>query len=326
MMKFLITGITGFAGPHLTNLLIKEGHKVCGLVRCTNGRENDIRDVVLPEIFDQITFHHADLKDLHSVQTVIGEVQFDGIFHLAAQSYPPISFTDPINTFADNVMGSVNLITCVHKYQERCKFMFCSTCQVYGDSCKKVGVLKEEMPLAPSDPYGVSKAAIDLYIQERIKNNFIRGFVARAFSHTGPRRGCKFSIASDASQIAKMMLGLQDKVLLVGNLETQRAVMDVRDCVRAYYLLMIGNKLSENVYNICSSDVHKMSYFADLLVEMSGLGDVEKKIHPPFYRPIDIQIQIGDTTRLVTDTGWKPKITMEQTLNDLLDYWVKKLS
>jgi len=325
-MKFLITGITGFVGPHLANLLVEEGHEVHGLVRCSNGRENDIRDVVSQEIFGQIVFHYADLKDLYSVENVIGENQFDGVFHLAAQSHPPTSFSDPINTFADNVMGSVNLITCIHKYQKRCKLMYCSTSEVYGDSCKEVGILKEGQSLIPSNPYGVSKAAVDLYVQERIRNHFIKGFVTRAFSHTGPRRGYNFSISSDAFQIAKMVLGLQDKILLIGNLETQRVVIDVRDCVRAYYLLMMNDSLGSVVYNVCGSTVHKMSYYTDLLVEASKLEGVERKIHPPFYRPVDIQIQIGDTTRLVEDTGWKPEIDIKRTMSDLFDYWIRKLS
>jgi nucleoside-diphosphate-sugar epimerase len=162
----------------------------------------------------------------------------------------------------------------------------------------------------------------------RFKNGFIDGFITRAFSHTGPRRGFNFSISSDAFQIAKMVLGLQNKVLRVGNLNTERVVIDVRDCVNAYYLLMMNENSTGKVFNVCGSDVHKMQYFTDKLIEASGIpyGDIEQKIDEKLYRPIDIQVQIGDSSDLVNLTDWKPEYTLEQTMNDLLNYWIKKLS
>jgi GDPmannose 4,6-dehydratase len=190
----------------------------------------------------------------------------------------------------------------------------------------KEGTLDENSPLAPINPYAVSKTAIDLYVQERIRNNFMNGFVTRAFSHTGPRRGFNFSISSDAYQIAKMMLGLQDKVLLIGNLETKRVVIDVRDCVNAYYLLMMKED-AKDVYNICGENVHKMQYFTDVLIGLSGLKNIEQRIYKPFYRSIDIEVQISNTYKLRNATGrmWSPVISIEETLDNLLQYWVNKI-
>ena len=203
--------------------------------------------------------------------------------------------------------------------------MFCSTSEVYGDSCKNVGLLRTSNPLTPSNPYGASKAAMDLYMQERMNNGFLKGFVTRAFSHTGPRRGFNFSISSDAYQIAKMMLGLQDKKLMIGNLDTERVVIDVRDCVNAYYLLMINENSHGKVFNVCGDEVHKMRFFTDKLIEKSELSDVVQEINPDFYRPIDIQVQIGDSSGLKDLTGWSPKISIDQCMKDLLGYWRKKL-
>jgi len=326
-MKYLITGITGFAGPHLANLLIDEGQEVFGLIRGSNGRENDTRDIIDDKHFNQIKWLYADLKDFHSVNKIFKENKFDGVFHLAAQSHPPTSFHNPINTFSDNVMGSINLIECIQLNQLDCKFMFCSTSEVYGNTGKEVGVLNEESRIMPSNPYGVSKAAIDYYVQERCKNGFLNGFITRAFSHTGPRRGNKFSISCDAYQLARIKLGLEkEKVLKVGNLETERVVIDVRDCVRAYYLLMQKFKNGE-AYNVGgdSNDVYKMSYFTDKLIEISRLDNVKKEIDPKFYRKIDIQIQIPNTEKLRNLTGWRPEISLDKTLNDLFNYWIKKL-
>ncbi len=327
-MNYFITGITGFAGPHLARLLLQEGHTVHALVRESNGREMDLLDVLEAQELDKITFHYGDLIEYHSLARIFSAHQYDGVFHLAAQSHPPTSFVDPVGTFSSNVQGSANLIDVVQRQQKNCSFMFCSTSEVYGDTGKKVGVLKESQPLNPSNPYATSKAAIDLHLQERCRNGFLKGFTTRAFSHTGPRRGKKFSISWDAFCLAMMKTGKQkDRVLPVGNLETQRIVIDVRDAVRAYYLLMQNYENGE-AYNVCGNmdSVVKMQVFTDKLIEISGLKGVEKKVSDKLYRPIDIQIQVGDTTKLKAKTKWKPKIPIEQTLTDLFNYWVRKLS
>jgi len=326
-MQYFITGITGFAGPHLARLLLKEGHGVHALVRESNGREMDLLDVLEARELEQIQFHYGDLVEYHSLVRVFSAHQYAGVFHLAAQSHPPTSFTDPVGTFASNVQGTVNLIDVIQRYQKDCKLMFCSTSEVYGDSGKDVGVLTETQSLTPSNPYAVSKAAIDMYMQERCRNGFIKGYTTRAFSHTGPRRGKKFSISWDAYNLALMATGKkQDRILEVGNLETRRIVIDVRDCVRAYYLLMQKHE-NGAAYNVCGPAelVCKMQVFTDKLIEISGLQGVEKKVSDKLYRPIDIQVQVGDTTRLRQQTGWKPEITIDQTLSDLFDYWVRKL-
>lgn len=324
-MKFLITGITGFAGPHLAKLLIKENHEVHGLIRCSNGRQNDLLDVMSTDELSSISFHVGDLKHFYSIKRIIDDNKFDGVFHLAAQSHPPTSFKDPILTFQENVTGSVNLITALEKSTTR--LMFCSTSEVYGDACKDRGILKVSDPLSPSNPYGASKAAIDLYMQERMNNGLIDGFITRAFSHTGPRRGHTFSISSDAYQIAKMMCGLQPKVLQIGNLKTKRVVIDVRDCVNAYYMLMMEPRSNKGVFNVCGKDVNEMQHYTDLLIKHSGFDydEIKQEINPDFYRPIDIQVQIGDSTEIENLVEWEPGIKIEKTMGDLLEYWHKKI-
>lgn len=324
-MKFLITGITGFAGPHLANLLAQESHEVHGLVRCSNGRENDIRDVVCDEIYKDITFHYGDLTNFRVLSSIFREQEFDGVFHLAAQSHPPTSFVDPLGTFENNVMGSANLIQAIVDNQKKCKLMFCSTSEVYGNIGMDGRKIKYDDTLLPANPYGASKSATDLYMQERMVNGKLSGYITRAFSHTGPRRGKNFSISSDAYQIARMKKGLQPKVLLIGNLESVRVVLDVRDTVNAYYLAMMEEKCDGKIFNVCGDTPRKMQYFTDALIKISGLENVEQKIHEPFYRPIDIEYQHGDSTELVNLTNWKPKYSIEQTLDDLLEYWCDKI-
>ena len=326
MARFLITGITGFAGPHLANLLHEEGHEIFGLIRRTNGMESDIRDVVPDDVYESITFVYGDLVNYRSIRTIFEKEQFDGVFHLAAQSHPPTSFTDPIGTMDTNVMGSANLIQVIQDHQDNCKLMFCSTSEVYGNVGQDGRKIHWEDTILPANPYGASKAATDLYMQERIINGKLDGFITRAFSHTGPRRGKNFSISSDAFQIARMMRGMQDKELKIGNLNSVRVVMDVRDTVRSYYLAMISDGVTGQIFNVCGDTPRKMQFFTDKLIELSGLTDVVQKIHKPFWRPHDIHYQHGDSSNLVELTGFKEEYDIETTLNDLLKYWYDKLN
>ncbi len=324
-MKFLITGITGFAGPHLANLLHSEGHDVFGLVRHSNGRETDIRDVVFKDVFDDITFVYSDLTNYRTLNRIFKEEKFDGVFHLAAQSHPPTSFEDPIGTFESNVMGTVNLIQVIEDNQPDCKLMFCSTSEVYGNEGSDRRKIKVDNTILPANPYGASKAAIDLYMQERMLNGNLKGFITRAFSHTGPRRGRNFSISCDAYQIARMMRGQQDRILSVGNLETVRVVVDVRDCVDAYYRAMMNDKCLGKIFNVCGDTPRKMGEYTDMLLKLSKLDGVKKWINPKYFRPIDIDYQHGDSSELKELTGWEPTIAIEDTMQDLLDYWVTKI-
>lgn len=324
-MKYLITGITGFLGPHLANKLINEGHEVYGLVRINMGRENDIRDIVSDENFSKLRFVYSDLTNFRKLNQIFKENKFDGVFHLAAQTHPPTSFTDPIGTWEWNVMGSINLITAILDNQPSCKLIFCSTVEVYGNEGIDGRKLREDDKIFPANPYGASKAAIDLYLQERMKNKQINAVIVRPFCFTGPRRGSTFSISSDAIQIARMMLGKQERVLKIGNLETVRAVSDVRDIADAFYLIMVNEGTSGKIYNVCGGKPLKMLYYANKLIELSGLTDVKMEIEPKFWRPIDIQYQDGDSTKIVDELGWKPAYNIDKTLEDLLHYWVKKL-
>lgn len=325
MSKYLITGITGFAGPHLANLLHSEGHEIHGLIRNTNGMENDIRDVVEDKVYKNIIFQYSDLKYFRVMQSIFKDNQYDGVFHLAAQSHPPSSFADPLGTFEENIMGSANLIQAIADFQPDCKIMFCSTSEVYGNVGIDGRKIKWNDTLFPANPYGASKAATDLYMQERIENKMINGFITRAFSHTGPRRGKNFSISSDAYQIARMMKNMQNKTLKIGNLDSVRVVMDVRDTVKAYYLGMINENTNGDIFNVCGNTPRKMRFFTDKLIEISGLSDVIQKISPDLFRPIDIHYQHGDASNLIEKTGWEPEVSIEQTLDDLLKYWLDKI-
>lgn len=321
-MKYLITGITGFTGIHLSKLLLQEGHEIHGLVRSINGRSIEMLDVLTNDEYQRIKFIYGDLKSFHSIQKIFENNSYDGVFHLAAMAHIGESFNNPILTFEDNVIASVNLITVLQK--TKIKLMFASSSQYYGDVS---GLIKETAPIAPTNPYAVSKAAIDIYMQERMNNGFIDGYIVRTFSNTGPKRGNNYSVSSDAYQIARMMLDKQDYVLNIGNLKNKRAIIDVRDVCRAYYLLMKEPKSNGNIYNISGDELKTMQFYTDLLIKFSGIPyeKIEQRQHIQFARAKDVEEQIGDSTKLKELTQWKAQIPIEQTINDLLQYWVEKL-
>ncbi len=324
-MKYLITGVMGFVGPHLSNLLLDAGHEVVGLVRESNGTEEDIRDIMGDANFSKMKFVYGDFEDFERMCELFKNEKFEGVFHLGAQSHPPTSFADPRGTFKTNAIGTINLAEAIAKYQPECKMMFCSTSEVYGAVPEEAGPIDENFPIVPMNPYGVSKAAADLYIMERAKSLGLKFFITRAFSHTGPRRGRRFSISSDAYQIIRIKKGLQQPVINVGTLSSKRVVIDVRDCVRAYYFLMQKFTPGE-AYNVGGDYLFSMGDFLDKMLVIAGLdGKVEKRVDPSLVRPIDIPVQVCNTDKLRQLTGWKPEIAIEKTLTDLLAYWDKKI-
>ena len=325
-MNCLITGITGFLGPHLARQLILEGHNVFGILRGTRGSEQEIRDLLTLEEFNKITFIYGDIVHFRTIDKLFKDNSFDVVFHLAAQTHPPTSFKDPIGTWDTNVMGSINLITCLQDHQPNCHFIFCSTVEVYGNEGIDGRKINETNTILPANPYGASKSAIDLYICERMKNKQMKATVIRPFCFTGPRRGSRFSIASDAVQIANMMLKKQEHVLQIGNLDTIRAVTDVRDIANAFYLVATNPSISNGkVYNVCGGEPLQMRAYTNMLIEQSGLTDIEMKINVNLWRPIDIQYQDGDATLIKQELGWEPKIIIKDTINDLLVFWYNKL-
>ncbi len=324
-MKYLITGITGFIGPHLANLLVDEGHEVAGLIRASNGKEQDILDVVPDSIFKKLRFVHGDLDNPESIERVFKENGYDGVFHLAAQSHLPTSFRDPVGTFKTNAVGTVTLVDALERLQPSTRLMFCSTSEVYGASPVERGKITEAFPIAPVNPYGVSKAAADLYVRERASSKGLPFFVIRAFSQTGPRRGKNFSISSNAYQIVRILKGSQEPVMKVGTLSSRRMVGDVRDFVRACYMLM---EKAENggAYNVAGDRLFSIGEILETMLEMRDLkGKVRLEVDPALVRPIDIPVQICDTTKARELTGWKPEIPFRDTLDDLLTYWEAKM-
>lgn len=318
-MNILITGITGFAGSHLADYILKNHseHKVFGIVRWRSRMDN------VAHILDKITLVEADLKDQVSLRKCIAEIRPDRIFHLAAQSFVPTSWICPAETFAINSIGEINLFEAVLSLKLSPRIQIAGSSEEYGFVHPYEVPMKETNPLRPLSPYAVSKVAQDLLAYQYHKSYGLETVRTRGFNHTGPRRGDVFICSNFAKQIAEIEKELKDPVIRVGNLDAQRDFTDVRDIVRAYWLSLEKGE-SGDVYNIGTGRAITMREMLDMLLPLSS-SSVRIEIDPSRLRPSDVPILLSDSSKFRALTGWKPEIPFQKTLQDLLDYWREKI-
>jgi len=313
----LITGITGFVGSHMAELLLSFGFEVHGLWRWRSRTEN------VDHIKPKIHLIEGDLLDAHSLQQVMMDVRPTHIFHLAAQSFVPASWTSPAVTLEINVVGSCNLFEAIRNVKIDPLIQIACSSEEYGLVKADEIPIKETNPLRPLSPYGVSKIAMDYLGYQYFKSYGMKIVRTRGFNHTGPRRGEVFAESSFAKQIAEIEKGRREPEILVGNLEAERDYTDVRDMVRGYLLALEKGEPGE-VYNICSGKAVKIKKVLDTLITFSKVK-VEIKKDASRMRPSDVPILLGDNSKFVKKTGWRPKISFEKTMKDLLTYWREKL-
>jgi len=315
--KALITGIAGFVGGHLAELLLSQGFEVYGLRRPRTKMD------YIESIANRLHLEDADVLDSHSLYTMISRIKPDYIFHLAAQSFVPTSWVSPSVTLEVNIVGSANLFEAVRQVGIDPVIQIACSSEEYGLVHDDEVPIKETNPLRPLSPYAVSKLAMDYLGYQYHQSYKVRIVRTRGFNHTGPRRGDTFAESNFAKQIAMIEKGKQDPVVHVGNLDTKRDYTDVRDMVRGY-LLAVDKCDPGDVYNICTGKAMKIGDMLNLLISFSKIK-VEIKPDPARMRPSDVPVLIGDNTKFVAKTGWKPEIPFEKTMEDLLNYWRERV-
>lgn len=314
MDKALITGITGFTGSHLAEYLLKKGIEVHGTVRWRSKTDN------IQNIRDQINLVEADMRDAHSMRSVINDVKPDLIFHLAAQSFVPASWRSPADTLEINAIGTVNLFEAVRDSDCDPRIQIAGSSEEYGLVYPDELPITEENTLRPLSPYGVSKVATDLLGFQYHKNFGLKIIRTRAFNHSGPRRGEVFVDSNFAKQIVEIEKGLKKPIIYVGDLSSQRDFTDVRDVVKAYYLAIMKCVPGE-VYNICSETSRTIQEVLDTLIELTDSSGIKVKADPKRFRPTDVAVLRGDCSKFKKQTGWKPEIPFKKTVEDTLNYW-----
>lgn len=327
MKKAFITGITGMVGSHLVDFLLENTDwYIYGLVRWNDKMDNieHLMDNINNK--NRVELVYGDINDLSSLLIAFKNTQPDYVFHLAAQSYPKTSFDSPLETLETNVLGTAKVLDAIKHLDLDPVIHVCASSEVFGRVPKEFLPIHEDVTFHPASPYAISKVGTDLVGRFYAEAYDMTIMTTRMFTHTGPRRGDVFAESTFAKQIAMIEADMIPPIIKVGNLDSLRTWSDVRDAVRAYYMLVTENPQSGEYYNIGGSYSCSVRDMLDHLLSLSTRKDIDIVVDPSRLRPIDADLQVPDTAKFKNHTGWEPKIPFEKTMEDLLNYWRKMIS
>ena len=310
-VRALITGITGFAGGHLAQILIDRGDEVLGVARDEGYGLDHLSQEISPVI--------TDLRTPEAVSNLLAETQPDAIYHLAGQAFVPTAWTDPWATLEHNIRPQLNILQAMVSLTSRARLLVVASNEVYGYVPENALPVKEDAPLRPDNPYGVSKVAQDVLALQYHLSHGLDVLRVRAFNHIGPRQSPFFVAASFAKQIAEIEVGLVEPIIKVGNLNAQRDFTDVIDVMRAYALL-VEHGISGEAYNVGTGRAHSIGYLLDVLLSYSDIA-IKIEQDPARMRPSDVPSIYADNTKLRSQTDWRPIYKFEDSLRRVLEYW-----
>jgi len=302
----LVTGAAGFVGSHLLDRLADEAPVVCWYR--PGGH--------LPDGSRHVDGQPVDMRDGMAVRLAIEEATPSRVYHLAGAPHVGASWTTVVPHLEANALGTHHLLDSVRRAGLTCRVLVVTSAQIYevGDD-----PVREDAPLRPQSPYGLTKLAQDQLALEAARHDGLDVVVARPFNHTGPGQSPAFAVPSFARQIARIEHGLAPPVIRVGNLDTRRDITDVRDVVAAYQQMMESSP-SGRAFNVCSGRAWRIG---DLLEELLHLSRTRVRIEVDRerLRPGDASVIQGDASRIRAELGWTPRIPVEQTLRDTLEFW-----
>jgi GDP-4-dehydro-6-deoxy-D-mannose reductase len=310
-LKVFISGATGFVGHHFIDFLSSSVYKIYG----TSYPHHP------PPSEKNIFF--LDIRKEGEVFRIIKRIKPRWIFHFAAVSNVGHSWKMRTETLETNLMGTFYFLEAVRKFCPQSRILFISSSDIYGGMPSEGGFLKEEDSIHVLSPYSFSKVSGELLSQFYSEVEDLDILIARPFPHTGPGQSPDFVCSDWACQIARIEENLSKPVIKVGNLEVKRDFSDVRDVVRAYFLLMKKGKRGET-YNVCSKKAVSLKKILDILLSYSSY-EITVQTDTQKFRKADISLLVGSNQKIREDTSWKPKIPLEKTLLDLLEYWRKKI-
>ena len=313
-MRALITGIAGFAGSHLAEWLLAIGDvEVHGVSLCRSSMDN------ITHILPRLHLHVGDLRDSARVSEIVGAVQPDQIYHLAAQAVVSLAWSQPAETLTNNITCQLNVLEAARHLGHPVRVLVVGSSDEYGLVAPSELPVRETTPLRPNNPYAVSKIAQDYLGYQYFLSYRLPVIRLRPFNHTGPRQSGGFVVPDFARQIAQAEAGLRQPTMLVGNLAAKRDFSDVRDIVRGYETLARLGEPGE-VYNLGSERACAIGEVLSTLLGMSKIT-VRTEPDPARMRPSDIPALVADCTKVRKRTKWSPRIPLERTLRDVLDYW-----
>lgn len=310
--RALITGIAGSGGSYLAEHLVDRAEaEVHGISRwhSTTTARN------LREVAGRVVLHECDLMDLSSVVRVLTEVRPDFVYHLASHANVRASFTTPVAVMENNIIGTVNLLEGIRLAGIAPRIQLCSTSEVYGQVDPSMVPIREDAPMRPASPYAVSKVTQDLLGHTYFQAYGMDIVRTRMFAYLNPRRADLFA-TSFALQVARIEAGLQDE-LVHGNLDSVRTFIDVRDAMEAYRVAIEKCRAGE-AYNIGGTTTTTVGGFLEILKSRARVP-IRSRVDPALLRPADVTLQIPDTTKFATETGWAPRYSFEESLQMLLE-------
>jgi len=309
-LRALITGIAGFVGRHLAeHLLDQPDYEVVGSVFFPE-------ELAHPLASKGATLERVDLTDEAEVLRLLRDTQPDAIYHLAAQAFVPLSFDNPWATLSNNIHSQLNLLHGIVKLDLDTRILVVGSGEEYGVIRPEETPVNEDQPLRPASPYSVSKVTQDMLGLQYYLSHDVAAIRVRPFNQIGPGQSPDFVAPAFAQQIASIEKGIQEPVLRVGNLEARRDFTDARDMVRAYRLLL-KHGIPGEVYNAGSGSAHSIQEILDTLLHLTD-ASVEVRFDPGRARPVDVPLIVCDITKLRAATGWRPMISFEQSLADVL--------
>jgi GDP-4-dehydro-6-deoxy-D-mannose reductase len=312
-MRALITGIGGFVGRHLLNHLLEQGDEVYGI-----GRPGDLGDLAGP-----LSVAHTDLSDRAAVERFVRDSQPEAVYHLAAQSSPTESLSDPWATIGNNLLSQFNLFESLLGAGLRPRVLVIGSSDEYGPVGPEDVPTHENVPLRPATPYAMSKVGQDMMGFQYFAQHGLPVVRVRPFNHTGPGHDARFVIPSFARQLAQIEAGVREPLLRVGNLQVARDFTDARDMVRAYRLAVVAG-VPGDVYNLGRGRSIRLADTVEELVSLCRVP-VQIRLDPTLLRPSDVPRQEADARKFTTLTGWTPSIPWHTTLSDTLNYWREKV-
>lgn len=315
-------------GSHLADFLLdRTDWDIVGLARWRSPLDNLEQHLDRVNRGDRIRLVYGDLRDYVSIQHAIESAEPDFVFHLAAQSYPHTSFSAPLDTLETNIQGTAHVLEALrHGEHKSAVTHVCASSEVFGRVPKELVPIGEETTFHPASPYAISKVGTDLLGRYYAEAYGMTVMTTRMFTHTGPRRGDVFAESTFAKQIALIEAGVIPPVVKVGNLDSMRTFADVRDAVRAYYMLVTVDPVGGEYYNIGGTYSCTIGEMLEALISFSERDDIRVEVDPDRLRPIDADLQIPDTTKFRAHTGWEPEIDFETTMRELLEYWRRRIA
>ena len=309
----MIIGAAGFVGNYLAEHLVNACGMEVAVTKLPNERiENP-----------QVKVYNLDIMDEEAIASLLFRVRPDYIFHLAAQSSVGVAWRNPGLTIDVNIKGSVNVMDAIRELYYKPRVLLIGSGEEYGHIREGETPITEENSIRPGNIYAATKAC-----QNMIGNIYARAYdmelmMVRAFNHIGPCQAPIFVVADFCKQVVEIEKGIREPVMYVGNLNSKRDFTDVRDVVKAYALLIQKGKAGET-YNVGSGHAVTIEEVLKLIISLSE-KEIRVEVDPNKIRPVDVPIIEADITKIYETTGWRPSITLEQTIRETLDYWRERV-